>query len=345
VGMFIVSLVFDIFMHDGIEPKTGRRLGLATGKFEDFKTFDQVLSAFKQQLVHFMSLAAEKNNIEMMVERELFPDPVRSSLMSDAIREGHDMLDRTMPFENAAVFNPIGMINVADSLTAVRKLVFDERKYSLRELLEALDANWQGHEQMRKAFIAAPKYGNGDDYADAIASDLYQFWADTAATFGTCYGGTHKPTAISITSHAPGGALTGATPDGRCAGEVLADGCMSPMRGRDTHGPTGVIKSALKIDQTRYQAALMNMKFHPSALQSTADLRKLSALIRTYFALGGKHVQFNVVTKETLVAAQKDPESYRDLVVRMAGYSVYFVQLGKAVQDEIIDRMEHQQVN
>jgi pyruvate-formate lyase len=193
-------------------------------------------------------------------------------------------------------------------------------------------------------FLAAPKYGNDDDYVDSIAKELYQFWAETAVTFDTIYGGTHKPTAISISSQWPGGALTGATPDGRYAGECLADGTMSPMRGRDTRGPTAVIKSAIKIDQVPYQATLMNMKFHPSALKSTEDLRKLSDLIRTYFSFGGKHVQFNIVNRETLLDAQKHPENHRDLVVRVAGYSAYFVQLGKVVQDEIIARTEHGQV-
>jgi formate C-acetyltransferase len=162
--------------------------------------------------------------------------------------------------------------------------------------------------------------------------------------FPTWLGGTHKPTAISITSHAPGGALTGATPDGRRAGECLADGTVSPMRGRDAHGPTAVIRSAATIEQEPYQATLMNMKFHPSAMKSEGDLRKLSMLIRTYFSLGGKHIQFNVVTRETLLAAQANPEQYRDLVVRMAGYSAYFVQLSRTVQDEIIGRMEHARI-
>jgi pyruvate-formate lyase len=137
-----------------------------------------------------------------------------------------------------------------------------------------------------------------------------------------------------------GGAITGATPDGRLAGEVLADGSMSPMRGRDVNGPTAVIKSASKINQSRFASTLLNMKFHPSALSSTEDLRKLAFLIKTYFNLGGKHIQFNVVSRETLIEAQKHPENYRDLVVRVAGYSAYFVELAKPVQDEIIARTE-----
>ena len=345
-GMFIVPLVFDIFMRNGTDPNTGLQVGLRTGALESFESFDDLMKAFKEQLAYFMGLAAERNNIELRVARELFPDPVRSSLMANAIQEGKDMLDRTMPFENAAVMNSVGMINVADSLAAVKKLVFDEKKVTLKELQAALAANWQGngYEKLRKMFLAAPKYGNDDDYADSIAQELYQFWADTAETLGTCLGGKHKPAAISITSQAPGGALTGATPDGRYAGECLADGTMSAMRGRDTHGPTALIKSASKIDQVSYQSTLMNVKFHPTALQTTEDLRKLSDLIKTYFSLGGKHMQFNVVTKDMLLDAQRHPENYRDLVVRVAGYSAYFVQLGKAVQDEIIGRTEHKQV-
>lgn len=345
-GMFIAPLALDIFMRNGIDPNTGRKVGMRTGELETFATFDELFSAFKKQFAYLMSVATERNNIELRVMSELFPDPVRSSLMVDGITLGKDMLDRRMPMENGGVLNPIGMINVADSLTAIKWLVFDEKKITLKELKDALHANWQGerYEAVRKMCLAAPKYGNDDDYADAMAHDLYQFWADTTVCFDTSLGGKHIPTAISITSHAPGGALTSATPDGRSAGECLADGTTSPMRGRDMNGPTAVIKSASKIDQAPYQATLMNMKFHPSAVKTTEDLRKLSSLIRTYFGLGGKHMQFNVVTKEALLAAQKQPENHRDLVVRMAGYSAYFVQLGKTVQDEIIARTEHQQV-
>lgn len=346
VGFFVVPLVLEIFLRNGIEPRTGRQLGPATGRPEDFASYEEFYAAFQRQLVHFMELAAERNNIDMKIASELFPDPVRSSLMHDGIAAGRDLLQRPMPFENGAVMNPVGMINVADSLAAVKKLVFEERRVSMAELCAALLADWQGpeHERIRQLCLAVPKYGNGDAYVDDIAAGLYRFWAETAVKLPTWLGGTHKPTAISITSHAPGGALTGATPDGRRAGECLADGTVSPMRGRDTHGPTAVIRSAATIDQAAYQATLMNMKFHPSAMNGEADLRKLSMLIRTYFSLGGKHIQFNVVTRENLLAAQANPEQYRDLVVRMAGYSAYFVQLSRTVQDEIIGRMEHARI-
>jgi len=340
IGMFVVPLVFDIFLHNGTDPTTGIQVGIETGDLDSLGDYEEFAAAFKRQLRYFMELAAEKDNLELLVERELFPDPFRSSLMSDGIAVGRDILNRTMPFENGAVLNPVGMVNVADSMAAVKRLVYEDRRITLGELKRALEENWQGHEDVRSMCLAAPKYGNGDGYVDSIAADLYEFWATTANELPTVFGSTHKSTAISVTAHQPGGALTGATPDGRYAGEICADGTVSPMQGRDTHGPTAVMRSALQIDQDPYQATLMNMKFHPSALESDEDLRKLAAMIRTYFNHGGKHVQFNVVSRETLLQAQKNPSLYRGLVVRVAGYSAYFVQLNRAVQDEVIARTE-----
>jgi pyruvate formate-lyase/glycerol dehydratase family glycyl radical enzyme len=343
-GMFIVPRVFEITMNNGIDPRTGTQLGPKTGEFESFETFDDFMNAFKEQLAYFMSMAAEEHNILLRAQTELFPDAVHSALMVDAIKVGRDALDRMMPFENGSALNLVGMINVVDSMAAVKKLVFDENKISKRDLKAALDANWQGngYKEIQKLCLKAPKYGNGDYYVDSIAKELYQFWADTAVTFPTAWGGMTKPTGISITAHVPGGALTGPTPDGRSAGETLADGTMSAAQGRDTRGPTALLRSAMTIDQVPYQATLLNMKFHPSALKTTRDLKKLADLIKTYFSAGGKHVQFNIVTKETLLDAQQHPERYRGLIVRVAGYSAYFVNLGKAVQDEIIARTEHE---
>jgi len=343
-GMFIVPKVFEAAMNNGIEPQIGAQLGLTTGNFEDFASFDDFLNAFKTQLRYFLGLHAEKNNIELQVSRDLFPDPLRSSLMHEGIKAGKALLDRTFPFENGAVMNPVGMINVVDSLAAVKKLVFEEKKFSQKELKDALSSNWEGERygKMRKAFLAAPKYGNNENDVDAIAMDLFRFWADITVQFETCLGGTHKPTGVSVSAQWPGGTLTGATPDGRYAGECLADGTVSAMRGMDLHGPTAALHSAMKIDQTAYQAALLNMKFHPSSLKTTEDLRKLSFLIRTYFSRNGKHIQFNVVNRKTLRAAQQRPEKHKDLLVRIAGYSAHFIHLGKPMQEEIIKRTEHE---
>jgi len=193
---------------------------------------------------------------------------------------------------------------------------------------------------MHKDFAAAPKFGNGDLYVDNIARDLYKFWTDTIVIFTSAWGGTMKPAGVSITAHGPGGSLVGATPDGRYAGENLADGTVSPAQGRDTHGPTAIIRSTTTVDQSVFQSTLLNMKFHPSALKTEDDLKKLASLIKTYCDMGGKHVQFNVVGKDLLLDAQKHPEKHRDLIVRVAGYSAYFVTLTKAIQQDIIKRTE-----
>ena len=229
-------------------------------------------------------------------------------------------------------------------MAAFKKLVFDEKRVTMKMLKDALSSNWQGngYAGLRKRFLEAPKYANDNDEVDAIAEDLYRFFAETVTSFPCILGGTFNSSGVSISAHQPGGALVGATPDGRYAGDILADGTLSPAHGRDICGPLAVIKSASKVDQSPYQSTLLNMKFHPSALKTTEDLKKLSSLIRTYFSLGGKHIQFNVLDRETLLDAQKYPEKHRDLIVRVAGYSAYFTQLGKGIQDEVIARTEYE---
>jgi len=341
VPMVTIPLIFDIFRHNGRNPKTGELCGIETGDFTQFKSFEELYEAFEKQMKYCLEIVGEKNNVELKITQELLPDPLRSALMDQGIESGTDTFCRKMPFENGCVINAVGMVNVGDSLAAIKKLVFDEKKYTLKQLNDALEANWEGYEEMRKDFLEAPKYGNNDDYVDEITARCYKSFCDIVGSIPTILGGVHIPTGISITSHQPGGALTEATPDGRKAGEILADGTMSPMHGCDVNGPVAVLQSAMKIDQDPFQATLLNMKFHPTSLRTEEDLRKLSSLIRTYLTNGGKHVQFNVVDKETLLKAQERPKEYRDLVVRVAGYSCYFVQLNKAMQDEVIARVEH----
>ncbi|MCQ2553454.1 MAG: hypothetical protein MJ150_04025, partial [Clostridia bacterium] len=257
----------------------------------------------------------------------------------DGIESGKDIWTRhDIAFDNTSSVCTIGMINVADSLTAIKKLVFDEKKYTMKQLYDALEADWVGYEDMQADFLAAPKYGNDDPYADEMASKCYKLFTDFVPTMKTITGGTTVPCGISITSHQPGGLLTGATPDGRKAGTLLADGTMSPMQGRDKNGPVAVMNSAMKIDQDPFQATLLNMKFDPNNLKTVEDKTKFANLIRTYLRNGGKHVQFNVVTQETLIDAHEHPENHRELLIRIAGYSAYFVQLNQEMQTEVINR-------
>jgi pyruvate formate-lyase/glycerol dehydratase family glycyl radical enzyme len=336
---FVPPKVLEIFLNNGVDPRTGLDVGPFRDTLENFDSFDDFLGAFKEYLAHFIRLAAELINVDIACAIE-YASPIDSALMTDAVREGKNLMERRMPYENAGAISLCGMINTVDSLAAIKKLVFEEKKITMPQLQEALRANWEGYDELRRLCLAAPKYGNDDDYVDSIAANLYGFYAETVPMTMTVYGESFIPVAISITSQWAGGTITGATPDGRYAGEVLADGGASPMRGRDTSGPTAIIKSASKIDQVRFQSVLMNMKFHPSALAESEDVNKLATLIKTYFSLGGKHVQFNVIGHEMLLEAQKQPENYRDLVVRVAGFSAYFIQLSKQVQDEIIARTE-----
>ncbi|MBA7704603.1 Trans-4-hydroxy-L-proline dehydratase [subsurface metagenome] len=339
-NFFVVPKVFEIFINNGVDPRTGLEVGPFKVDLDKFQTYLEFEDAFKKYLTHFISLWVETTNLQTKVRSELMKHVVEAALMTNGIEAGKSFFERKMPYEVNSVLLPVGAINVADSLAAIKKLVFEAKKLTMGQLREAMQANWEGYEELRKMCLEAPKYGNDDDYADLIAKDLYQFLAETITKYDYVFGGKHQPGGISISSMWAGGDITGATPDGRYAGEVLADGSMSPMRGRDTTGPTAIIKSASKINQALYASTLLNMKFHPTALGGTEDLKKLTALIKTYFSLGGKHVQFNVVSREMLLEAQKQPENHHDLVVRVAGYSAYFIQLGKKVQDEIIARTE-----
>ena len=341
LGMFICPKVLDFTMHNGIMTSTGEQVGLKTGEMKDFKTFDEFYDAFKKQLYHFMSMYNEEHNILIKVTQQVNPDVIHSAFCYDGIKSGKDMQERSLPYENSSLMNPVGMISVVNSMAAIKKLVFEDKKYTMEEMYNAIEADWVGYEEMQADCKAAPKFGNDDDAADWFAVDLYKEWVKNCNSFTTVHGACPRPTGISITAYAPGGSYTCATPDGRHKGETLPDGVVSPQQGTDKNGPTISLKSAMKIDQDSFNAMLLNMKMSPSAIKSDADLDKLGALVKTYLMNGGKHIQFNVVDNKTLKAAQEKPKEYSDLVVRVAGYSTYFTILSGTVQDEIIKRTTH----
>lgn len=339
---FIVPQAMDIFLHNGYCRYTKEMVGIQTGEPSEFDTFEKFKAGFYQQLAHLMSMGNERINVELIAERELFPDVFRSSLMKDGVKTGKDMFNRRFDFENGAVMGLVGGVNTGNALAAIKKLVYEEKKYTLSQLLTALDADWDGYERMRADFKAVPKYGNNDPYVDTLVSEVYETYADICHTLPCAYGGTLRPNAISISAHQPGGACTGATADGRKGGEILADASLSPDHGTDTHGPLAVFQSAMQVKQDAYQGTLMNMKFHPSAMKTREDLEKLANVIQIYLTHGGKHVQFNIVDREELLDAKTHPEAHSELVVRVAGYSAYFTRLTPAIQDEVIDRMSHE---
>ena len=261
-----------------------------------------------------------------------------TGLMEGCLEKGKDCTDfKIGGYDNIQMVSMVGAINLVDALAAIKKLVFEDKKYTMDELLTALDADWEGFDEMRKDFKSAPKYGNDDDYVDSIAVDYYNHFADDFEACDHPFG-KFIVAGISITFHQMECKKTYASADGRKFREILSDGSVSPEHGCDFNGPLAVLSSAMKIDQSRYNATLMNLKFHPTALKTEEDLMKLASMTKTYLTNGGKHVQFNVVDRETLIKAQEHPEEYRDLIVRVAGYSAYFTTLTKIVQDEVIER-------
>jgi formate C-acetyltransferase len=230
-----------------------------------------------------------------------------------------------------------------DGLAAAKKLVFEEKKYTMAELIEALKTSWEGREEMRMDFVRAPKWGNDDDYADDIMKRVFNSLFNEIDDRPNTKGGRYHIDMLPTTCHIYFGSITGATPDGRLSGAPLSEG-ISPVQGADRNGPTAVIKSCGKMDQIRTGGTLLNMKFMPKVLQGEEGLDKLAKLVRTYFRYDAHHIQFNVVDIETLRDAQEHPENYRDLIVRVAGYSDYFCDIGLDLQEEIISRTAQEEV-
>ena len=336
---FIIPQAMDIAFHRGFCRFTKELVGEDCGDITEMTTFEEVKEAVFKEIRYLMRMANERINVEMVAERDLFPDVFRSSLMKDGVKTAKDMFNRRFKFENGAVLGAVGGVNTGNSLYAIKKLIFDEKKYTMQQLLDALDADWIGYEAMQEAFKAQPKYGNNMAEVDAMVAEIYQLHAETCGQLPCVYGDTLKPNAISISAHQPGGACTGATPDGRKGGEILADASLSPDHGQDTHGPLAVFQSAMRVNQDPYQGTLMNMKFAPDNLKTDGDLDRLGSMIKTYLTNGGKHIQFNVVNKEEMVDAKEHPQEHPELIVRVAGYSAYFTRLSAGIQDEVINRV------
>lgn len=339
---FIIPQAMDIFMHNGYCRYTKENVGLQLGDVTGFETFEDFRAGLRKQMEYLIEMANERINVELIAERELFPDVFRSALMKDGIKSGKDMFNRTFKMENASVLGAVGGVNTGNALYAIKTLVYDQKKYTTAQLLEALDADWEGFEEMREDFRKAPKYGNNIKEVDELIAWVYKTHSDICLSQPCAYGGTLRPNAISISAHQPGGAVTGATADGRKGGEILADASLSPDHGQDVRGPLAVLQSAMRVDQDPYQGTLMNMKFHPSAMKTDEDLIKLGRVIRTYLTHGGKHIQFNIVDQEEMKDAMVHPDKHPELIVRVAGYSAYFTRLPESIQREVIDRMSHE---
>ena len=337
---FNMPKMLELALNNGVDPVSGKRWGLQTGDPRNFKSYDELCEAIKKQLQHFEKLHEEFEMVANSLGTQISPRIFLSALVDDCIKNGRELNSGGARYRmdgNGAV----GVVDLADSLAAIKRLVFEEKSVTMDELLKALKANYEGYEELHKKLLEAPKYGNDIDYADQIVREWYNIFYDEHQKYKDHTGCTRRPYALSVSFHFPLGVRTGALPSGRRAGIPLTDGSVSPEPGMDKSGPTALIRSATKaLDCVKFASNLLNMKFHPSALEDRAAQLKLLALIRTYMNLGGHHIQFNVVSAETLKDAQAHPENYRHLIVRVAGFSAFFIHLEPMIQNEIVKRTE-----
>jgi formate C-acetyltransferase len=340
-AFFNMAKVLELALNDGIDPLTGKQLGPKTGDLTSFKSFDDVMAAYREQMEYFVRLLIVSDNAVDMAHGQRAPLPFLSSLVADCIVKGKSLQEGGAHY-NFTGPQGVGVANVGDSLAAVKKLVFEEKALTLVELKELLKTNFEGKEDLRQMLLnRAPKYGNDNDYADELAREGALIYCDQVEEYRNPRGGQFQPGLYPVSANVPLGTVVGPLPDGRKAGTPLADG-VSPVSGRDNLGPTAAVKSVAKLDhQLASNGTLLNQKFHPNALKDEKGLHNLMAVTETLFTGGGLHVQYNVVSRETLLDAQKHPENYRGLVVRVAGYSAFFTALDPALQNDIITRTEH----
>jgi pyruvate formate-lyase/glycerol dehydratase family glycyl radical enzyme len=341
-GYFNMPKVLELGLHNGLDPRTGRQLGPQTGDPAAFATFGELFEAFRQQLLYFVNIKVRGNNVIERLYASHMPAPFLSLLIDDCISTGRDYHDGGARY-NTSYIQGVGLGTMADALTAIKYWVYDQKTVTMGQLLAALHDDFEGHKRTHQMLLnKTPKYGNDDDYADEVMQAVFEAYFEAIDGRPNTKGGTYHINLLPTTCHVYFGSVIGATPDGRRAGTPLSEG-ISPVQSADRRGPTAVIKSAAKMDHARTGGTLLNQKFTPQLLAGDDALEKLVHLIRTYFRLDGHHIQFNVVDAATLREAQQRPELHRNLIVRVAGYSDYFCDLGQELQDEIIARTEHRQ--
>jgi len=340
-SMFNTARVLELTLFGGRDPQTDEQLGLATLPLDQMANFAELETAYEQQLAHFAALMVKGCNIVDRLHAEVVPSPFLSAVVDDCIATGTDVTAGGARYNFSGV-QGVQVANVGDSLTAVRQAVFEERWLSAERLLTALRDDYSGHEPLRQRLLnCVPKYGNDNPSVDSVAARWADHYSEIVAQYRNVRGGSYQPGFYTVSSHVPMGAHVGATPDGRHAGTPLADGGLSPSAGRDRKGPTAVLQSVSRLNlKLASNGTLLNMKFLPDLLQDHEGLAAFVALLRTFCRLEIPHVQFNVVSTEMLKEAQMIPEAYRHLVVRVAGYSAYFTELDRTLQDEIIRRTE-----
>ncbi|MBU3877111.1 glycyl radical protein [Faecalicatena sp. AGMB00832] len=338
-GYFNIPKVFELTLNNGFDKMTGKQLGLKLGNAEDFKTYEELFEAFKAQMKYFIDIKVQGSNVIEKIYAENMPVPFLSIITNDCISKGKDYNGGGARY-NTKYLQGVGIGTITDCLVAVKYNVYDEKKFTMAELMKALDDNFEGHERILNLVRnKSPKYGNDDDYADSIMKSVFEYYRSQVTGRPNMLGGMYRINMLPTTCHVYFGDVMMASANGRLAHKPVSEG-ISPEKGADTNGPTAVVKSCAKMDHLQTGGTLLNQKFTPSVVAGEEGLEQMANLVRAYFNMDGHHIQFNVIDKETLIQAQKHPEDYKDLIVRVAGYSDHFRNLSKALQDEIIERTE-----
>ena len=342
IGSFNVACLLDIALHNGVSPITGKKLGVDTGDPRSFQTFEEMFDAFKQQHRFFVNRVLWLSAIARKENEKYLRFPFLSTVMADGCMEYGEDLMTPNPAYHTFLLTDRALVDTADSLFAIKKLVFDEKKLTMAELLDALDSNFQGPrgEEIRLMCLAVPKFGNGFEEADLMVHDVGQFSAETIRSFDNSPYPRYKISREGLSWHYFGGMGVAALPNGRKSKEPLNDGSLSPMRGMDKCGPTAVMRSVLTAAFDESSCTCLNQKFSETAVRSPESRQKLAVLTETFLRQGGQHIQYNLIDAEELRDAKVNPVNHRDLIVRIGGFSAYFVELTPEIQDDVINRSE-----
>ena len=338
-GYLNLPKILELTLNDGYDQVSGQQLGLKLGRAEDFADYDALFDAFNKQLKHFIDIKIKGSNIiEKIYAREM-PVPFLSVMTNDCIARGMDYNGGGARY-NTKYLQGVGIGTITDALASIKYNVYDEHRFTMGELMQALDDDFEGHEELlNQVRSRTPKYGNDDDYADEIMKAVFTSFRSMVSGRPNMLGGMYRINMLPTTCHVYFGEVMMASANGRKAHKPVSEG-ISPEKGADVNGPTAVIQSAAKMDHLQTGGTLLNQKFAPDILKGEEGLEQMANLIRTYFNMDGHHIQFNVIDRQTLIDAQLHPQEHADLIVRVAGYSDHFRNLSKALQDEIIERTE-----
>lgn len=338
-GYLNLPKIVELTLMNGYDKVSNQQLGPKTGDPRDFKSYEDFFEAYKTQVEYFVDIKIKGNNIIEKIYAEYMPVPFLSVVTNDCISRGKDYNAGGARY-NTNYIQGVGIGTITDSLSAIKYNVYDKQKFSMDELLKAVENNFKGYEEIHNMVLnKTPKYGNDEDYADEIMQSVFKLYHDTVTDRPNMKGGKYRINMLPTTCHVYFGEVMLASPNGRLAHKPVSEG-ISPEKGADTKGPTAVIKSCSKMDHLSTGGTLLNQKFTPSVVAGDNGLEQMANLVRTYFNMDGHHIQFNVIDKQTLIDAQKNPDDYKDLIVRVAGYSDHFHNLSKELQDEIIGRTE-----